>query len=1206
MENKYNSNIRLTQEDINNMQDEGKLRAIVTITRILFERDNFQIISAAVVNVKQGTPFFSSNYRGKKTITIKGHFDVLKNAGETCVLVGQLKPAQSNYPPFYHSYYLGEAFEIDTPEEQHAFLSGILTETQVDNLYKVFPNPFEIIRQKDIKALQKVHGIGEYKAQKIVEKYEQNIHKGVLIAHFQKYDIPQGTIDSIINYYGTAEKALEEIKINPYVLTKVRGIGFAKADKIALRMGIDPNSIYRYKAYIVYALKKLAEQGHTYESGSIFMNDTRNFFGFVEFSADTFKQAMKELKQEKIIYYPDIPKPTFFALRYYFLLESRIYKELWRIQNAPNQTANMQDLDERIADIEQQQGIVFTDEQREAIKTVMNNNLAIITGKAGCVDCDTEYFNGKQWKKISEYTEGEQVLQYNPETGEASLTLPEAYIKEPCDTMWHFETKYGLDQTLSEEHRNLVISPKGVQKVINTVDLVEKMNNNQFYDRFITTFSYSGMGLDLTDEQIRVMCAIICDGSFSADRPNNLFCRFHLKKDRKKNRLRQLLKQANIGWKEHNSAAQGYTDFYFTAPRREKSFTEQWYKCTSEQLSIVCDEVLHWDGAINGNRKTFSTTIKQTADFIQFAFTSIGKRATIFIQDRRNKERKNSKYQYKTVEYTVSITDRILCGVTTDKRQTHTPTKAVKVTPTDLTKYCFTVPNDTLVLRRNNKIFITKNSGKSTVSNGFLKLMPEGSNPILCALSGRAACRIGEISNIEASTIHRLLPQGSLKDEEEAVNDSNYTDKYTGQFLSTKIVVLDEATMVDINIFYSLIRMIPDGAKLVLMGDIAQLETVGTGNIFGDLLGDEKEPMDVFPTARLTKIHRQSAKSAIKTESLKVSNSIPLFHNDYVGVEVRGEQQDLILDIFNYNKQDKEITIKKTLHYWKEAFSKLNDIRKIIVLTGRRNNGTLNTRALNEEIQNIYNPHNPSKAEVILKRRKEEEKTKQSSNGATDEIADSLTYITIFREGDRIMNLKNNYRMFTVMPDYDISLLLSSESREYLKNLPLIRGGALPITPIFNGYVGTIEQLSNFGMIINFDTVGRVFVPCDLYNNFDLGYASTVHKYQGCECDTVIFTIDESTGILLNTRQMVYTGITRAKNKCYLIGDNSSINYAIFNNKVIKKKTFLKDLLKERIVPISNVEDEEYYNLLQLREKIKTEQCLTIPENTIEENDMLW
>ena len=339
----------------------------------------------------------------------------------------------------------------------------------------------------------------------------------------------------------------------------------------------------------------------------------------------------------------------------------------------------------------------------------INKNIMLV-GEAGCVDCDTEYFNGEKWVKISEYKDGDLVLEYNDKTKQAILSKPLAYIKAPCEKMYYLKSKYGIDQMVSEEHNIAYITSKGNFYKQKASKFVERYNNsvNGLKDKFITTFSYNGSGINLSDSEIKIMLAVICDGSIYG----NNKCRFHIKKDRKKVELRKIFKEANIEYIENESSAEGYSDFYINPPIFSKKFTKEWYNCSQKQLELICDNILQWDGSISNNRMSFSTTDKENADFVQFAFTACGYKTTLNVHDRRGRVRKinNKEYITKSIDYTLSISKRVFTSLNNKNKD-----NISIVNTKDGYKYCFTMPTSNLILRRNGRIFVTGNSGKSSL-----------------------------------------------------------------------------------------------------------------------------------------------------------------------------------------------------------------------------------------------------------------------------------------------------------------------------------------------------------------------------------------------------------------------------------------------------------------------------------------------------------
>ena len=290
---------------------------------------------------------------------------------------------------------------------------------------------------------------------------------------------------------------------------------------------------------------------------------------------------------------------------------------------------------------------------KKQLETNNIRNCYLFTGSAGCVDKDTEFFDGTKWKKISDYQDGDHVLQYNNE-GEAQLVKPTKFIKIPCNSLYEIKTKYGLDMCISDEHRVIYKTSKGNLHEITGIELIHRMTNGLAHAnyKFITHFKYSGQGINLTDTEIKLMCATICDGTFKKTQNTN-FCTLNLKKERKITEARNLLIESGIHFVETPQKT-GYVRFYYQAPRKEKEFEDYWYNCTNHQLQVICDNILKWDGHITSNRKSFSNTSLKTINFLQFAFSSCGYRATIRAYDRIGKNHSSSTNKV----YTIRLKER--------------------------------------------------------------------------------------------------------------------------------------------------------------------------------------------------------------------------------------------------------------------------------------------------------------------------------------------------------------------------------------------------------------------------------------------------------------------------------------------------------------------------------------------------------------------
>ena len=388
-------------------------------------------------------------------------------------------------------------------------------------------------------------------------------------------------------------------------------------------------------------------------------------------------------------------------------------------------------------------------------------------------------------------------------------------------------------------------------------------------------------------------------------------------------------------------------------------------------------------------------------------------------------------------------------------------------------------------------------TGKSSLVSAIIEILRKYTY-VQCALSGRASARMAEITGEEGYTIHRLLGYPAGKDEKKGM--FVYHDENP---LPYDIYILDEISMVDAFLFYYLLRAIPSGAKLICLGDPGQLESIGAGNIAYDMIHSPE-----IPTVSLTKIHRQAAASAIITESIKIRNGVHIIPKEWAGKEVRGQLQDLHLNCFS----DKSNTYYEVMkEFMKEMDKDDFDIMESQIIVPVKHQGMACTYELNNAIQELWNPLERGMSEKT-----------QFTNGKA----------YVLRVGDKVINTKNNYRTSP---------------------------------PIYNGNIGIIKDFyfdedEDEFMTIDFTGIGEVAVPRQDWGAIELGYAITSHKSQGSQWKNVVFALDFSSYALL-TRELLYTGITRAKNKCTLIAQTNALRMATCKAGVNKKQTHLQDCL---------------------------------------------
>lgn len=413
----------------------------------------------------------------------------------------------------------------------------------------------------------------------------------------------------------------------------------------------------------------------------------------------------------------------------------------------------------------------------------------------------------------------------------------------------------------------------------------------------------------------------------------------------------------------------------------------------------------------------------------------------------------------------------------------------------------------------NNVTIITGygGTGKTSAVSGMLSCMDDNYTFEQCALSGKASVNLTDVTGKEGKTIHSLL--GYVQER----NDVKFNEENP---LETDLVILDEASMVEIELALQLLRAIPNGAKLIMLGDTAQLEAIGAGNFLMDMIESGKIPTVVFD-----KVHRQGAKSAIKTDSINVAQGQRIVKSGWQGVEVRGELQDFKLIGFNHDKSSntKRPSIDLIMAEFKEVFKKVSNIEDIVVALPTKANGT-GCLPVNRLIQDY----------VLPKRR---------GMGVT--IGEGKDEFSIY-VGDKVINLKNNRKT------YNIEETFNEFGEKVIDKV---------VRPIYNGNVGeVVEVIDETSVVVDFYNIGKVIVKDQQLQQLALGYAITVHKLQGSTIPYVIGCVDYSHFTMLN-KQLVYTLMSRARNELRFVFETNALLKAISTNNVSTKRTFLYHFL---------------------------------------------
>ena len=397
-------------------------------------------------------------------------------------------------------------------------------------------------------------------------------------------------------------------------------------------------------------------------------------------------------------------------------------------------------------------------------------------------------------------------------------------------------------------------------------------------------------------------------------------------------------------------------------------------------------------------------------------------------------------------------------------------------------------------------------TGKTTTINAIIRFFEgEGSELRLAAPTGRAAKRMTEATGYEAQTIHRLLELNGMP-EEERQGQAVHFERNAENPLEADVIIIDEMSMVDIQLMHSLLLAVTAGTRLILVGDENQLPSVGPGNVLRDIIRSGE-----FPVVELKKIFRQASESDIVVNAHKIN---------------RGEQVTLSnksSDFFFLKRQDADIIIRVVIALIQEKLPRYVEAKPfdIQVLTPMRK-GLLGVERLNQILQRYLNPPEPSKKE------------KEYGQG-------------LFREGDKVMQIRNNYQLeWEIRGRYEI---------------PVDKG-----VGVFNGDTGILKTINEFSETaeVEFEDGRCAEYSFKQLEELELAYAVTIHKSQGSEYPAVVIPLLSGPRMLLN-RNLLYTAVTRARRCVTIVGSEETFREMIKNEKQQRRYSSLDIRLKDEI-----------------------------------------
>ncbi len=394
-------------------------------------------------------------------------------------------------------------------------------------------------------------------------------------------------------------------------------------------------------------------------------------------------------------------------------------------------------------------------------------------------------------------------------------------------------------------------------------------------------------------------------------------------------------------------------------------------------------------------------------------------------------------------------------------------------------------------------------TGKTTTINTIIRFfVSEGMDIYLAAPTGRAAKRMTEATGYEARTIHRMLELNGVLSEDEK-NRIRF-ERNEDNPLEADVIIIDEMSMVDLTLFQALLRAVSPGTRLILVGDVNQLPSVGPGQVLRDLINSKR-----FPVVILEKIFRQAGESDIVVNAHKINN----------GQEIPLDNKNR--DFFFLERNDANVIYKHMIQLIKDMLPKYVGAGSfdIQVLTPMRK-GSLGVETLNKILQQYLNSPASDKREHVM--------------------GDM-----IYREGDKVMQIRNNYQIeWEVLSKYGI---------------PIDRGMG-----VFNGDMGIICEINEYArtLVVEFDEHRKVTYTLDQLDELELAYAVTIHKSQGSEYPAVVMPLLTGPRMLFN-RNLLYTAVTRAKNCVVILGSSDTVRDMINNESENRRYTALEDRIRD-------------------------------------------
>jgi ATP-dependent exoDNAse (exonuclease V) alpha subunit len=971
------------------------------------------------------------------------------------------------------------------------------------------------ILNKDADQLLKISGISKSKLIAIKAAWEENKEINEIMMFLQQYGISTLYSSKIYEYYG--KNCVAQILNNPYKLSSdISGIGFVFADKIALQLGFGADSPERVRACINYILEQSSSEGHCYllnkqiasRSATLLQADIKN-------QIQNLLDSMEKRSEIKTWQFMNDDK------RYYS--KTLFYNETYCAEkvHALKEKSFKVKLDDSLLS---SGDIPLSEEQKAAVKNIVGQGVSVLTGGPGVGKCLKKgtlvlMFNGE--KKRVEDIKIDDLLMGDNSTPRKVISLAHGEEKmydviSNDGKEWGCNESHILSLIYNDSSRNIIINGKKLKKGdIIDISVKDYLNLSKRKKHHLKQYS---TGVEFQENKTIIPPYLLGlwlgDGSH---KENKIF-----------NTDEEVFEYGEdvsneIGLKYKKTIPKTRCEFMSFIGTKGKSFTTllrkynlfgnkhipEVFLINSKQNRLeLLAGLIDSDGYLTPSG-CFEITLtnKELSNQIQDLILSIGIRCSLNLKKVSMKRKDGS--VYKTNGYRLIFSDscnqiptKIKRKISNNKPNKNQLNTGFKLIDKGLGEYYgFEIDgNHRFVL---GNYIVTHNTQTTKKIVEVLQFL--GKKIVLAAPTGRASKRMTEVIGMEASTIHRLLSfdpmnGGFLKRE--------------GNTIEADFIIIDESSMLDINLASALLRATDYQTQILFIGDIDQLLPVGPGNFFKDIIKSA-----TIPTYRLTKIFRQGSESFIVKHAHEINSGImPLIQNPLMSPNLWSDGHDCLFiesglpehgtDRHRYPKQS-------SLHYnldivqmivklYMDIIPKYKGDTTEVQILIPMNIGDLGCIKINSIIQSQVNPKQDDKGEIKIKER-------------------------IFRIGDKVIQTKNNYDL-----------------------------------GVFNGDIGKIIFVDEKEMtlIVKFsDEQQASYKKSDIFE-LDLAYAISIHKSQGSEFSCVILPVMMQYYRMLE-RCLVYTALTRAKKCAVFVGQTEALRLAINNVDSTERQTSLREMLTD-------------------------------------------